>query len=271
MITIYSPAKINLILKVMGKRSDGYHNLETIMQEINLYDTLEFQLLPNHKIIINNTGLQIPCNYHDNLIFKATQHFFEATKIKDKGILINIHKKIPIGSGLGGGSSNAVATLLGLNKLFESHLTYEQLNHLASNLGSDTVFFLHGGRCFCSGRGEIIAPMQNTEATEVVLFIPNFSTSTASVFKNFHSGQIQKEFTFNDLADAAFSVSPQLKEIQAQLNTLTEKTWRLTGSGSTFFFIQPFDEEKVKVSNLNNKLPGRFIETEFSYRGCYVL
>ena len=144
MITVISPAKINLLLKISGKREDGYHEIDTIMQEIDLADKLTFQLNKNGKINLTMSGIKVPGQLEDNLILKAAKLFGENYSNIDKeiGVDIHLHKNIPCGSGMGGGSSNAVSTLKGLNQLFNLPFTLIQLVEMAASLGSDTVFFL---------------------------------------------------------------------------------------------------------------------------------
>ena len=268
MITVRSPAKINLILKVKEKRPDQYHNIETVMQEIDWSDTITLKLAPNGFSYIN-TGIQIKGQPDENLILRAAKLFFDTTHIQNPSLTIALHKRIPIGSGMGGGSSNAIATLVGLNHLYQKPLETEQLTPLAEKLGSDTSFFLHGGRCFCSGRGELVTPLPNDESTVVNLLIPEVSVSTAEVFRNYTPSKTS-EFTFNDLQESAFQVSPLLKEIQQQLEESTGKPWRLTGSGSTFFYVQPMGEEPLDLKQAQTAIKGRFITTHFSYQGCHV-
>ncbi len=277
MISVKSPAKLNLILKITGKRPDGYHSIETIMQEISLSDTLEINANKEGQINLTLEGIHIPGNIHDNLVYKAAQLFFAQAKIniENNGINIKLIKKIPCGSGMGGGSSNAVATLIGLNHFFNTPLANHQLIELASVLGSDTVFFLYGGRCHCSGRGEIVHQLDNNEPTSVLLFVPSFSISTAQVFKNFtlttQSDPKTAPYHLNDLEAAAFKVSPELLKIKSSLKELSQFEWSLTGSGSTYFCLLPSQEKfKTIADNIKKNLTGQLIQTSFQYKGCHV-
>ena len=183
-ITIKSPAKINLHLEVIGKREDGFHELAMIMQNIDLSDYLEFQ--------INNEGLiklESDCNdlslSSDNLIIKSANLLRTKLNI-DSGANIFLRKNIPIGAGLAGGSSNAAATLIGLNKLWDLNLDQETLCSLASTLGSDIPFFVNGGIQLCFGRGEILEKLdQNFEYGVILLKNPNVSVSTAETYKKY--------------------------------------------------------------------------------------
>jgi len=183
-IIIKSPAKINLHLEVIGKREDGFHELAMIMQNIDLSDYLEFQ--------INNEGiikLDSDCNYlslsSDNLIVKSANLLRKKSNI-DFGAKIFLRKNIPIGAGLAGGSSNAAATLIGLNKLWDLNLDQEILCSLASTLGSDIPFFINGGTQLCFGRGEILEKLDsNFEYGVILLKNRNVSVSTAETYKKY--------------------------------------------------------------------------------------
>jgi len=183
-IIIKSPAKINLHLEVIGKREDGFHELAMIMQNIDLSDYLEFQ--------INNEGLimlKSDCNdlslSSDNLIVKSANLLRKKLNI-DLGANIFLRKNIPIGAGLAGGSSNAAATLIGLNKLWNLKLDQKTLSSLASMLGSDIPFFINGGIQLCFGRGEILEKLDSKlEYGVILLKNPNVSVSTAETYKKY--------------------------------------------------------------------------------------
>jgi len=183
-IIIKSPAKINLHLEVIGKREDGFHELAMIMQNIDLSDYLEFQ--------INNEGLimlKSDCNdlslSTDNLIVKSANLLRKKLNI-DLGANIFLRKNIPIGAGLAGGSSNAAATLIGLNKLWNLKLDQKTLSSLASMLGSDIPFFINGGIQLCFGRGEILEKLDSKlEYGVILLKNPNVSVSTAETYKKY--------------------------------------------------------------------------------------
>jgi len=183
-IIIKSPAKINLHLEVIGKREDGFHELAMIMQNIDLSDYLEFQI--NKKGLIK---LDSDCNdlslSSDNLIVKSANLLKKKLNI-DFGANIYLRKNIPIGAGLAGGSSNAAATLIGLNRLWDLNLDQETLLSLASNLGSDIPFFINGGIQLCFGRGEIVEKLDsNFEYGVILLKNRNLSVSTAETYKKY--------------------------------------------------------------------------------------
>lgn len=167
MITVYACAKINLTLEVTGRRGDGYHEIATVLQEVDLKDTLSFKA---HR------GLMLDCDIPDlnssqNLALKAAELLREEAGSR-KGAAIHISKRIPPAAGLGGGSSDAVATLKALNELWGLKLPATRLLELASKLGSDTAFFVHGGTALGEGRGDMITPLPPLPKSWVVLFKP---------------------------------------------------------------------------------------------------
>jgi 4-diphosphocytidyl-2-C-methyl-D-erythritol kinase len=179
MLTIKAPAKINWFLKVIGLRDDGFHEIRSLFQKITLYDRLTFT--PADKLSIA-TDTQIPLE--DNLIYKAAVLLQKKCGI-DAGAVIGLDKNIPMGAGLGGGSSDAAAALLGLNELWSLGLATEELSSLAEQLGSDVPFFLHGPLSFISGRGENITPRNALKTTSILLVKPSFDISTAWAYKKF--------------------------------------------------------------------------------------
>lgn len=179
MLKLETPAKINLILEVLSKREDGYHNVRTILQAIDLCDTFEFREDSALKVSCNMEGWQA----EESLIPKAARLLQEATGCK-LGADIRIKKKIPLMSGLGGDSSDAAVTLLGLNILWDLHLPRWHLLELAAELGSDVPFFIYGGTALGEGRGEVVTPLPSFLKRWVVLLIPKIKnelgkTSTA--------------------------------------------------------------------------------------------
>ena len=199
-INIKSPAKINLHLEVIGKREDGFHELAMIMQNIDLSDYLEFE--------INNEGLiklESDCNdlslSDDNLIVKSANLLRKKSNI-DYGANIFLRKNIPIGAGLAGGSSNAAATLIGLNKLWDMKLDDKTLCSLASKLGSDIPFFINGGIQLCFGRGEILEKLDSSfEYGVLLLKNPNISVSTAETYKKYSNRFCDQYLTNREMVE----------------------------------------------------------------------
>src|SRR6266498_2949507 len=180
---ILAPAKINLSLKILGRRSDGFHEIDTLIAPISLYDEI--------KIDKTNSGKEIEFHCDDpsvpmgdgNLVVRATNLFFSATKLQP-GISIELKKRIPHGAGLGGGSSDAATTLLALNQLFETNLARDALAELGSAIGSDVPFFIFEAAALCRGRGELVAPAKLPEALSLLLLKPDFTVPTAWAYSD---------------------------------------------------------------------------------------
>ena len=184
-ITVVSPAKINLHLEVLGKRKDGYHELAMLMQSINLEDYLEIELNNDGVINLssNNTELDLK---EDNLIIKAGNILRNCYKDRNLGANIFLNKNIPIGAGLAGGSSNAAAALIGLNKLWLLNLDKLILQNFALKLGSDVPFFLEGGSQYCFGRGEVLERyLFDSQFSLIILKNPKVSLSTSEIYKKY--------------------------------------------------------------------------------------
>ncbi len=212
-ITVVSPAKINLHLEVLGKRKDGYHELAMLMQSINLEDYLEIELNAGGSINLssNNTELDLE---DDNLIIKTANILRSYYPHRNLGANIFLNKNIPIGAGLAGGSSNAAATLIGLNKLWELNLDQSTLAKFALKLGSDVPFFLEGGSQYCFGRGEILEKYRfDSRFFLIILKNPKVSLSTSEIYKKYFdkfqgtylSNEMQYEGKRNNLRSIDFT------------------------------------------------------------------
>ena len=194
-ICVKSPAKINLHLEIIGKREDGYHELAMIMQNIDLSDYIEFENNQIGEIKLKSDSKDLSLD-EDNLIIKAANYIKDLSKNKELGANIFLKKNIPIGAGLAGGSSNAAATLVGLNKLWDLDLDYETIFLLSAKLGSDVPFFIEGGCQFCFGRGEILEKYSsNFDFGVILLKNPNISISTVDTYKKYSKEFCPKHFT----------------------------------------------------------------------------
>jgi len=197
-ITVVSPAKINLHLEVLGKRKDGYHELAMLMQSINLEDYLEIELNASGRINLssNNTELDLE---DDNLIMKTANILRSYYPHRNLGANIFLNKNIPIGAGLAGGSSNAAATLIGLNKLWALNLDQSTLAKFALKLGSDVPFFLEGGSQYCFGRGEILEKYRfDSRFFLIILKNPKVSLSTSEIYKKY-CDKFQGTYLINEM------------------------------------------------------------------------
>ncbi len=201
-IRVKSPAKINLHLEIIGKREDGYHELAMIMQNIDLYDYIEFGNNQIGEIVLNSDSKDLDIN-NDNLIIKAANYLKEISNNQYLGANIFLKKNIPIGAGLAGGSSNAAATLIGLNKLWNLNLEYESILSLSAKLGSDVPFFINGGSQFCFGRGEILEEYNSKlEYGVILLKNPKISISTEETYKKYSKEFCSKYFTESNKTNA---------------------------------------------------------------------
>ncbi len=254
-IKIKSPAKINLGLKVYRKREDGFHEVETILQMVDLYDTITLRRIEGDIIVVSCNNNSVPED-ENNLVYRAAELIQRHIKV-DKGLLIKIDKHIPVSAGLGGGSSNAAVTLLGLNRLWDLGLKKDKLIDLAKLLGSDVPFFIFGTRAIGRGRGEELQPLSSGERIPIVLVNPNLSLSTSWVYKNLNlrltnkensinlltplleRGEIKKigRYIFNDLESSAIKRFPVIKDIKDKLWSLGAVCSMMSGSGSTVFGI----------------------------------
>ncbi len=180
-ITLKARGKINLTLDVIGKRPNGYHDLRMIMQTINLYDTIKIKKTKTPGIRINNNLAWLPKDDR-NITYKAAQLFMKHYNIQT-GIYIDITKRIPVAAGLAGGSSDAAAVLIGMNKLFDTRLTKRQLMEMGLQIGADVPFCIARGTMLAEGIGEVLTPLKPLPYLHILLAKPNLSVSTAGVYK----------------------------------------------------------------------------------------
>lgn len=239
---ILAPAKINLSLRILDRRADGFHEIETLMAPISLFD--EITVAPNES------GIRFQCDdaalAKDNLVLRAAELFFEKLKTKP-AIALTLSKKIPYGAGLGGGSSDAAATLLGLNKFFEADLTQEEMVELAAKIGSDVPFFICQSPARCRGRGEIVSPTKLDVTLPLLLLKPGFSVPTPWAYSRWKDSReipavsyAAQEFNgiqfVNDLERPVFEKFVFLAQVKNWLLAQPEVGAALmSGSGSTVF------------------------------------
>ncbi|MCE5275152.1 MAG: 4-(cytidine 5'-diphospho)-2-C-methyl-D-erythritol kinase [Deltaproteobacteria bacterium] len=247
---LLAPAKINLFLKVMRKRPDGYHELRTIMVPISFGDEITLEEAPS-GIILDECGCG--CAAKDNLAFRAAGLFLERTGIPG-GVSIGIVKKIPVGAGLGGGSSDAACVLLGMNDLFKAGLGRQELVALAGELGADCPFFIYRKAMLMGSRGDVPLQEVTLEDRAYLIVIPPFGISTAEVFSKFtfpltpdgngitidsiKENCIEPEhWVLNDLEVVAFDIHPELTRIKVELMKAGALKAGMSGSGSAVFGI----------------------------------
>jgi len=243
-----SPAKINLYLKILDKRLDGFHNLESAFQLIDLYDDIEIINLDSGEIKIKCEPPLIKMK--DNIVFKAVNILKKDYKI-DKGIQINLKKNIPIGAGLGGGSSNAATVLLGLNKIWGLNITHQELLDRGKDLGADVPFFINGENAFVSGIGDQLE-LKESERLKYVLLYPNINISTKEMF-NHYERNIETSVDINKEGQNSFLKSVLSK--YSEINAFYEKNIisfniLLTGTGSTLYIPYKNSDELDKIMQI---------------------
>ena len=245
-IKIQCPAKINLLLKVLNKREDGFHNIESIMQTIDLFDylTINIENYSTSEILLDGNNKEIPYN-EKNLVYKAAKLFLDKTNLQNKKISIYIDKSIPVSAGLAGGSTNAAGTLYGLNKIFKDILTRDELNYLCAELGSDLNVCLNGGKILATGRGEVTEPLEFEEFNVNLIKPKALGISAKEAYTKFaelknNSKALKTRDNFeNDLEWAVIEDYPQLQFIK---NKYPKSM--MTGSGSTYFSLtEEFEQE----------------------------
>lgn len=189
-IILKARGKINLTLDVVGKRENGYHDLRMVMQTINLYDTLYIRKTKASGIRLTANYSWLPTN-EKNIAYRAAELFFEEANL-DAGVAIELTKRIPVAAGLAGGSTDAAATLIGLNRLFDTKYSRQKLMEMGLNLGADVPFCILRGTVLAEGIGEVLSPLSPMPSTNVVLVKPPISVSTATVYKSLDINTIHK-------------------------------------------------------------------------------
>lgn len=219
-IFLKSFAKINLSLLIKGKRLDNYHNLDMVMQSINLYDEVSISLNDESKINIFCDKNDIPLD-ENNLVYKASKAFFDFLHLKNIGVNINLKKNIPHGAGLAGGSSNASAILYGLNYLINSKLSIPDILNISKTIGSDVSFCSIGGLCRVQGKGEIITSLKTDCKLFFIIVKPNINIYTKNAFKQFSLTQKYSSNNNDDLVN--FIISNDFVNIEKNLINDFEK------------------------------------------------
>lgn len=247
---IETPAKLNIRLKVTGRRKDGYHDLVSIMVPVDLQDLLEVSVIPERRIALTCEGFPVPSD-EGNLVAKAARSFLAETGFNG-GVFIRLRKNIPVAAGMGGGSSDAAATLLALNEMFEQPLSTTQLHGMAAQLGADVPFFLYCRPSLATGIGEILEPLKRWPKTWYVIVTPRLEISTAWVYSRLKLELTEGEYEYiiDNLNKDAIAVSDLLEnDLEKVISTrypiidILKKTLMdagaegamMTGSGPTVF------------------------------------
>jgi len=243
-------AKLNLSLKVLGRRADGYHDIETDMQSISIHDVITLKPVEG-KIAVECGQPGVPEN-EDNLAFKAAKLYLEAVGAKKEGIIININKNIPVAAGLGGGSADAAAVLYGMNLIHGSKLHKDALQGLAEKLGSDVPFCLIGGTARCTGRGEKVKKINPETGNTFLLVMPDINVSSKEIYEGFDKLNKKDASSKNDLEQVTFMQYDKVKQLRDRLVAETNAKWMMSGSGPVLFAefgdLAEIDEMVARVS-----------------------
>ena len=259
--TLPSYAKINWTLRILGKREDGFHELCTLFQTVSLHDVIEFS---QDELVLLHCDQPELSGQDTNLILLAaralSRRFPEAP-----GAAIRLTKNIPFPGGLGGGSSNAAVTLIGLNRLWNLGLSTEELQPIAAELGSDVPFFLIGGSAVGTGRGEIVESADDIDAKEILIVTPNVTVSTANAFKALNASALTSEVgessltvcrnearsldplhsvLVNDFEPTVFAAHPEINRVRDTFLELGASNAALSGSGASVYAV--FDKKETR-------------------------
>jgi 4-diphosphocytidyl-2-C-methyl-D-erythritol kinase len=279
-IVLKAPAKVNLFLEVLRKRSDGYHDIETILQEIDLSDTITLEETSSPEITVQCSNPHVPDD-NANLAFKAALLLKKHLRKKKRGIIISIEKNIPVAAGLGGGSSDAAAVLNGLNKLWKINLPRETLLNLAGQIGMDVPFFIDGGLCLAKGRGEKLTKLTPQPEIWFVLAVPSIKVSTAWAYnqlsisslttklkenriildaiRSADAGKIGKQL-FNRLEEVTMKRHSEIAELKEKMLSAGAGGALMSGSGPSVFGIFSAQRDAKRAGDiLKNKEEGIYV------------
>lgn len=263
-LTVQAPAKINWYIDIGKKRNDGYHDIRTVMQTVDLYDTLCFSLTDDKEIHMSvcTMSTDVPCD-ENNIVFRA------AKALGVYGVDIHLTKRIPSQAGLGGGSSDAGSTLTALNTLFELGKSKAELAKIAATLGSDVPFFVYGGAGIVSGMGEEFEPLHPVTSYKMALIKHSEGLSTKDVFNEFDKAPVLPKYTldefvlhfnnddkflheylYNALEPAALRLCPAVKNAKDELYTCGAVRTMMSGSGTSVFGL--FNDDNVYADAVIN-------------------
>ncbi|MBI5638518.1 MAG: 4-(cytidine 5'-diphospho)-2-C-methyl-D-erythritol kinase [Nitrospinae bacterium] len=270
-LSVASPAKINLVLKVTGKRKDGYHTLATLFQMLELADTLTFSPDPSGRVRVICSDRSIP--EKKNLVYRAAQLLWRPGL---PGVRIEVKKEIPSGAGLGGGSSNAATALMALNHIWHCRLSPERLRGLAAGLGADVPFFLTAPRAWATGIGDRLTPLPPAADFHILLVKPRVKIPTPMVYRLYDERLTKKptvlrmnpifnkkgfllkdtvRFLENDLEDAVLETWPVVNRIKRELIDSGGKGVMVSGSGSTVFALFSSRREALAAQRALSRRP----------------
>ena len=252
-IQLKAPAKVNVRLEITGKRSDGYHDIFSIMVPVELFDYLEISQSNTDQIKFKSKGFDVPED-PTNLVYRAANAFFKKTGIKNRGLEIKLEKNIPVAAGLGGGSSDAASTLLALNELYRFPLDKKTLHEIAVKLGADVPFFIDGVPAIATGIGEILEPVPNWPEFWYLIITPQVEISTAWVYRNYKMELTSNEYDYirktlknddviisnilkNDLEKVTSTSFPIIPKLKRKIMDAGAEGAIMSGSGPSVFGI----------------------------------
>lgn len=261
-INVAAPAKINLMLDITGKRADGYHTLTTVMQSVSLSDIVTISENNNGIISVRTNNSLIPSD-EKNIAYKAAVEFIKTANIQHNGLDIHIQKNIPSEAGLGGGSADAAAVLIGLNYLFDINLSKEQLCYIGVKIGADVPFCIVGGTKYCTGIGEIITEASPLDECYIVIAKGTTGISTKSAFEKIDALGFNVDSDFNKYNGSVLSIknyaynkfelvadNDDVNFIKEQMVIMGAEYAAMSGSGSAVFglFFNEIDAQKCTDS-----------------------
>lgn len=285
-LSLEARAKINLGLEVLGKRPDGYHEIRTLMQSVALSDRLDLRSVPGGAIRFSCSDPSVPAD-EGNLVVRAARLLIPRASGR-RGVSIRLTKRIPVGAGLGGGSSDAAATLVGLNRLWGLRIPASELECMGAALGSDVPFFVRGGTQFARGRGEVLARLRPLPRMPVVIVFPNLCLPTASVYghakmrltpngplSRLHDCDLTTRSGVmscvrqlgNDLEPAAAARQPRVHQLLRHFGGREEVVVRVSGSGSSLFVLGGGCSRLRRIVGEIPVRDCRVFETWFAARG----
>jgi len=276
-LILKSPAKINLYLAILNKRKDGYHGIKSVFSRISLHDDVVLKLRADSRIRILTSHKWFPKDFKKNLAYRSAKLLQDTCGVKI-GVDISIVKRIPIGAGLGGGSSNAATVLMGLNKLWKLGLSKDKLAQLGSKIGSDVPFFIWDCRfALVKGRGEKVKPLKSLSREKInhILVVPDIKVPTPRIYQEWDKGKylhhskltigkyndkilslglkkkdplLLNQFIFNDLEKVTLKLYPAVRRIKDKLRGLGIKAILMSGSGPAVYGIVSLKKEALVLS-----------------------
>lgn len=287
-IKVLAPAKINLTLEVLGKRPDGYHDIATVMQAVDLYDTVTLSDNDSGEVTISCNYEGVPCDDR-NICVKAAYRFFDYCRTDIKGVHIDIDKKIPTQAGLAGGSSDGAAVVLGLNRLFEAGLKPAEMHEICERVGADVPFCLEGGTKLATGIGTKLKKIPPLNCSDIVICKPDtVSVSTADAYKKVDALNPHPSYTdemvkalycrdmfcisatvFNDF-ELALAI-PEVNEIKKIMLDSKAKGAGMSGSGSAVFSIFTSSIKAKKCAETLKKYYGNVFLCKPVKDGCKII